>query len=205
MKPKAVVPLLLAASVAVSLWVAGPFGTIGFIVRSPIILMNDLISVIRQALVPATAAGTDLPPIGLITLPVSTSGLATTLQVIQPSQHSAPTDTQVSPTPTPTPASPPGVLVPPSNEDPVEEILQPAEPVLDPVQSVVDPIVDSAENVLQPVTDPVEKALEPVTEPVEKAIEPVKDTIGGSGGGNTPDVGGAVNDVKSALDKIGAP
>ena len=33
----------------------------------------------------------------------------------------------------------------------------------------------------------------------------VKDTIGGTGGGNTPDVGGAVHDVKDTLGGIGLP
>jgi len=43
-----------------------------------------------------------------------------------------------------------------------------------------------------------------VTGPVEKALDPVKDTIG-SAGGNTPDVGGAVHDVKDTLGGIGLP
>ena len=174
MKPRAAIPFLLAVSVVVSLWVAGPFGIFGFIVRSPIILMNDLIAIVRQALIPTSISG-----IAQTAPPVSTSALAASLQVPPPSPHPAPTTTpQPSPTPVPMPAPLPGT-----------------EPILDPLQNAVDPIVDSAENALTPVTDSVETAVEPVTGPVEKALDPVKDTIG-SAGGNTPDIGGAVHDVK---------
>jgi len=163
MKPRAAIPFLLAASVVVSLWVAGPFGIFGFIVRSPIILMNDLIAIVRQALIP-----TSISSIAQTTPPVSTSGLAASLQV--------------------TPPSP----------------LPGTEPILDPLQNAVNPVVDSADNALTPVTDPVENAVKPVTGPVEKALDPVKDAIG-SAGGDTPDIGGAVHDVKDTLGGIGLP
>src|SRR3989442_8045710 len=180
-KRRAVIPLLLAASVVVSLWVAGPFGTIGFLLRAPIILMNDLISIARQAFASPSTSGVTVSP-------VSTTGLAASLNVVLPSTNAPPPPPQVNPVPTP-PTLPPEVLVPPPNQilAPVEEILAPADPVLDPVQSAVDPIVDSVGKTLEPVTGPVENAAGSATEPVEKAA------------------GGAVQDVKSALDKIGAP
>ena len=193
MKRRAVTPLLLAAAVVVSLWVAGPFGTIGFLLRAPIILMNDLISVARQAFASPSAFGTAQPEVGtygvgIAVSPVSTTGLAASLNVLLPSTNPPPPPPQTSPVPTP-PTLPPEVVVPPPNQilAPAEEILAPAEPVLDPVQSAVDPIVDSVEKTLEPVTGPVENAVGSATEPVEKAA------------------GGAVQDVKSALDKIGAP
>jgi len=40
---------------------------------------------------------------------------------------------------------------------------------------------------------------------VQKALQPVTGTVGGSGSNNAPDVSGAVQDVKNALGKIGAP
>jgi len=201
-KRRVIIPVLLAASVIVSLWVAGPFGTIGFLLRAPIILMNDLISIARQAFASPSAVGTGQPQTGtsgVTVSPVSTTGLAASLNVVRPSTNSAPPIPQPSPTPTP----PPGVLVPPPNEilAPVEEVLGPAEPVLDPVQNAVDPVVDSVEKTLEPVTN----ATEPVTDAVDKALEPVKDATGGSGGGSAPDAGGAVHDVTNALDKIGVP
>src|SRR3989441_13360605 len=156
-KRRVVMPLLLAASVVVSLWVAGPFGTIGFLLRAPIILMNDLISIARQAFASPSAFATGQPQIGtsgVTASPVSTTGLAASLDVVRPSVNSAPPSPQPSPIPTP----PPGVLVPPPTQilAPVEEILAPAEPVLDPVQSTVDPIVDSVGKTLEPVTGPAE-------------------------------------------------
>src|SRR3989441_9170427 len=138
-KRRVVMPLLLAASVVVSLWVAGPFGTIGFLLRAPIILMNDLISIARQAFASPSAFATGQPQIGtsgVTASPVSTTGLAASLDVVRPSMNSAPSSPQPSPTP------PPKVLVPPTDQilAPVEEVLTPAEPVLDPVQSAVDPV-----------------------------------------------------------------
>src|SRR5436309_14006829 len=148
MKPRAAIPFLLAASVVVTLWVAGPFGLFGFLVRSPIILMNDLIAIVRQALIPTSISG-----IAQTAPPVSTSALAASLQVTPPSPHPATTTTpQPSPTPVPMPAPLPGT-----------------EPIMDTVQNSVDPIVDSAEHALTQIKDSDESALEPVTGPVEKA------------------------------------
>src|SRR5207245_10131949 len=99
MKPRAAIPFLLAASVVVSLWVAGPFGIFGFIVRSPIILMNDLIAIVRQALIPTSISG-----IAQTAPPVSKSALAAYLQVPPTSPQQATTNT---PTHHPTPVQPP--------------------------------------------------------------------------------------------------
>lgn len=185
-----VLPFLLAAFVVVSLWVAGPSGVVGFIVRSPIILMNDLLSILRYALGPSQTTASAVQ----VRQPLSTSGLAASLQVLPP--NAVPHAAQPSLVPLPAPTSPPGGVVPPPDTvlAPVEEILKPAGPVLGPIQNAVDPIVDS-----------VGSALEPVTGLVESLVGPVTDTIGGSGGGTTPNVGGAVHDVKNALEKIGLP
>jgi hypothetical protein len=168
---KAVIPLLLAASAV--LWAAGPSGTMGFLLRSPIILINDLISVVRQALIPQTVTSAGLP--------ISTSALALSLGVPGPSTTSAPSNPPPGSTPTPPPAAP----VPPPDEilAPVQEVLSPAEPVLEPVQNAVEPAVN----------------------PVEQTLEPVNEAVGGSGGGNSPDVGGAAQDAKSAVERLDLP
>src|SRR2546428_12919515 len=114
-KRRAVTPLLLAAAVVVSLWVAGPFGTIGFLLRAPIILMNDLISVARQAFASPSAFATGQPQIsasGVTASPVSTTGLAASLDVVRPSVNSA----SPSPQPRPIPTPPPLELVPPPTQ-----------------------------------------------------------------------------------------
>src|SRR3989449_4637472 len=99
-KRRAVTPLLLAAAVVVSLWVAGPFGTIGFLLRAPIILMNDLISVARQAFASPSAFGTGQPQIGasgVTVSPVSTTALAASLDVVLPTTNAPPPPPQVNP------------------------------------------------------------------------------------------------------------
>src|SRR5438552_13400319 len=121
MKPRAAIPFLLAASVVVSLWVAGPFGIFGFIVRSPIILMNDLIAIVRQALIT-----TSISSIAQTAPPVSTSALAASLQVTPPS---------------PLPGTKP-IL------DPLQNAVN---PVVDSADNALTPVTDPVENAVKPV------------------------------------------------------
>lgn len=226
MRKRAGVFAVLAASAVVLLGVAAPPGTIRFLLRSPIVLVADLISVVRQVFAPGgpQPAMTDAPATGQIQaggtpivpsigsfagLPASTSEAPP--PPILPGPSPAPEDQVIPAEPLPSPEE---ILPPPEQVlDPVEEVVDPAvgpvekalEPVVDQVEKVLDPVEKAAE----PVVDSVEKAVEPVVDTVEKTAEPVVDTVeqvteGGSGGGDGP-VQDTVNDVKDVLDKIGEP